>query len=102
MSHVILTADMSKEMRSSATKAGSGGVDDSKAGMEDVNIEDFRPPEWRTVLNRRADLGEQAERIYSISQQYLIVFLLVSRLSGFLPFPTGLSPNRRRPDRRER
>ena len=49
---------MSKDMRPSGVKGGSGGVDESKAGIDDVDTENFRPPNWRTILNRRADLGE--------------------------------------------
>jgi hypothetical protein len=29
-----------------------------KTDTVEVEIEDYGPPEWRTVLNRRADLGE--------------------------------------------
>ena len=39
-------------------KVGSGGTNARKTLKEDVGIQDFGPPSWRTVLNRRADLGE--------------------------------------------
>jgi hypothetical protein len=51
---------VSKTRRPSGIKSvGSGGskLADGEVA-EQVEIEDFRPPEWRTVLNRRADLGE--------------------------------------------
>jgi hypothetical protein len=55
---------MMKGRRASATKSVLGGISGSGAkGAEELeaDIEDFGPPEWRTVLNRRADLGERGD-----------------------------------------
>jgi hypothetical protein len=53
---------VSKTRRPSSIKSvGSGGSKLADGEVADqVEIEDFRPPEWRTVLNRRADLGERS------------------------------------------
>lgn len=42
-----------------AVAAGAGGLNKTagSAGVGGVEIEDFGPPEWRPVLNARADLG---------------------------------------------
>ena len=44
-----------KGRRASATKTVHTAVPQVDADTAD--IEDFAPPEWRTVLNNRADLG---------------------------------------------
>lgn len=54
-----------KGRRASATKSGLGGTSGSGSkGAEELeaDIEVFGPPEWRTVLNRRADLGERGDQ----------------------------------------
>ena len=46
-----------------------GGTGPGRAVAEDVGIEDFRPPEWRAVLNRRADLGEYTVQYRTLAQE---------------------------------
>lgn len=54
-----------KGRRPSATKTTHTAV--PQVDAEEANIQDFAPPEWRTVLNSRADLGEWINNMISLS-----------------------------------
>ena len=47
------------------TPEAAGG---SKGDDKDVDVEEYRPPTWRTVLNRRADLVEWSEILGSLQR----------------------------------
>lgn len=47
---------LARNGRSSISKPGSS-LSVKQTLLEDIEIDDFGPPEWRTILNRRADLG---------------------------------------------
>lgn len=60
LGHGVRTAHPTHSAKTTTTRRRSNGAHSTDPGplADPVPIEDFPPPEWRTVLNSRADLGE--------------------------------------------
>lgn len=82
-----------KGRRPSATKTTHTAV--PQVDAEQANVEDFAPPEWRTVLNNRADLGESTMPLPFWAS------LTCNRFSRLLSLSTWVQSNGRCIDRGE-